>query len=74
LVFQSPLELFRQLDTRWQIGRTHVELGELALARIDTTTARDHFAQALAAFEALQAAPDVARTRAVIEQIQGVEH
>jgi len=62
----QALEIFAGLETRWQIGRTCVELGELALAQTDTAAARDHFSRALAAFEALQAAPDVARTRAAL--------
>jgi len=63
------LELFAGLETRWQIGRTRFELGELAQARNDTAAARDHFSRALAAFEALQAAPDVARARAGLESL-----
>lgn len=62
----QALALFQELDTRWQIGCTFFELGELALAQSDTITARDHFAQALAAFEAMRATPDVARTRAAM--------
>jgi tetratricopeptide (TPR) repeat protein len=69
----QALTLFHELDTGWQIGRTFFELGELALAQSDTITARDHFAQALEAFEAMRAIPDVARTQAMMEQVRGVE-
>jgi len=61
------LELFEGLETRWQIGRTCVELGELARAQTDTAAARGHFSRALAAFEALQAAPDAAHARAALK-------
>jgi tetratricopeptide (TPR) repeat protein len=60
------LELFKGLETRWQIGRTLFELGELARARVDVTAARAHYAAALAEFERLGAAPDVTRTRAAL--------
>ncbi len=62
----QALVLFQDLDTRWQIGRTLFELGELAAARAETTTARDYFSRALAAFEEMKAAPDAARMRAVL--------
>jgi hypothetical protein len=63
----QALELFRGLDTRWQIGRTLFELGELARARDDSAGAREHFTLALAAFEEMKAAPDAARARAALE-------
>jgi tetratricopeptide (TPR) repeat protein len=64
------LELFRALDTRWQIGRTLFELGELALARSNTAMARDNYERALQAFLAVKAAPDEVRTRAVLERLR----
>jgi tetratricopeptide (TPR) repeat protein len=60
---KQALVLFESLDTRWQIGRTLSELGELALAQRGTEAARDYFSRALAAFEALGAVPDANRTR-----------
>lgn len=60
------LDVFSGLDTRWQIGRTLHELGELARARANTDAARDFLSQALAAFEAMRAAPDAGRTRAAL--------
>jgi tetratricopeptide (TPR) repeat protein len=62
----QALELFRGLDARWQIGRTLFELGQLATDRASTAEARDFFTRALAAFEEMCAAPDVARTRAAL--------
>jgi Tetratricopeptide repeat len=64
---KRALELFEGLETHWQAGRTRCELGALAQARNDTAAARDHFSQALAAFEAMRAAPDAERTRAALE-------
>ena len=59
----QALELFQQLDTRWQIGRTLFELVELALSRNENTAAHEHFSRALAAFEKIGALPDATRTR-----------
>lgn len=60
------LELFRGLDTRWQIGRTLFELGELARVRKNWTSARGHYSAALVAFEEMRAVPDAERTRAAL--------
>ncbi len=65
----QALESFQDLDTRWQIGRTLSELGELAVARAEAAAARDYFSRALAAFEAMKAAPDAARVRAALEAL-----
>ncbi len=62
----QAVALFSALDTRWQIGRTHVELGELARLRSDMAAARGHFSRALAEFEELGAAPDAARTHTAL--------
>jgi hypothetical protein len=59
---QQALELFQQLDTRWQIGRTLFELGELSLTQ-ESMDAREQFSLALSAFETMNALPDAARTR-----------
>jgi len=63
----QALELFRGLDTRWQIGRTLFELGELAAARGEAAVAREQLSLALTAFEEMKAAPDAARARAALE-------
>src|SRR5437870_407919 len=57
------MKTFRSLKTRWQIGRTLYELGELSLAQGDTAKACDHFTRALSAFEEMKAGPDVERVR-----------
>jgi len=62
-LLNKALELFQQLDTRWQIGRTLFELGELALSRSENTAAHEHFSRALDAFEEIGALPDAARAR-----------
>jgi hypothetical protein len=65
--FNQALGLFEQLDTRWQIGRTLFELGELARTQLqDRTAVRAHFARALTAFEEIQAAPDAGRIQVVL--------
>lgn len=69
----KALELFLGLEARWQSGRTLFELGELAVARMDAAGARNYFARALAAFEALRAAPDAERTRKAIEMLQAFD-
>lgn len=59
----QALEIFQQLGTRWQVGRTLFELGELAHAQADTIGAHERFSEALAVFESMNALPDAARTR-----------
>ena len=61
--FDRALEIFQQMDTRWQIGRTLFELGELASTQLETSNARHYFARALSVFEIVGALPDLARTR-----------
>jgi tetratricopeptide (TPR) repeat protein len=62
----QALALFHDLGTGWQIGRTLFALAELALARADADAAGEYFRQALAAFEAMKAAPEAARTQAAL--------
>jgi len=64
--FQRAFELFNELGTRWQLARTLSELGELEMARGNLDTAREHYARALEHFAALDALPDVERTRALM--------
>jgi tetratricopeptide (TPR) repeat protein len=66
----QALKLFGELGTRWQIGRTLFELGELDLAQSSPAKARGTFSRALAEFEAMQAAPDVERTRAALAELK----
>ena len=66
---QQALDLFQQLDARWQIGRTFFELGDLDLARMESTEAQEQFSRALSVFESMSALPDVARTREKIAML-----
>src|SRR2546430_2388844 len=43
----QALILFQQLGTRWQLGRTWLEFGELAAAQSETLQARDYLQLAL---------------------------
>jgi tetratricopeptide (TPR) repeat protein len=65
--FEQALEIFQQMNTPWQIGRTLFELGELSIPLADISSARDYFTRALSAFETLSALPDAARTRQKLE-------
>jgi hypothetical protein len=67
----QAVELFREYGARWQLGRTFYELGELGKARDDLDVARQGFTQALAEFEAMQALPDVNRTRLALGALAG---
>ncbi|MBL8163944.1 MAG: tetratricopeptide repeat protein [Anaerolineae bacterium] len=65
----KALEIFEKLETRWQIGRTFYELGELARLQDNTTAAYSYYSKALANFEALGAAPDANRTRTALDRL-----
>jgi tetratricopeptide (TPR) repeat protein len=64
----QALGLFTKLGTRWQIGRTLFELGELNL--IDSRMkAREYYSQALGSFEEIQASPNAERTRVALNSL-----
>jgi hypothetical protein len=63
----KALELFEELGTRWQIGRTCEELAALAAARSDSDRAQVQLTRALSAYRAMDARPDVERTRRALE-------
>ena len=65
----QALEIFADLGTNWQLGRTLAECAEVARQRNDVAGARDFLARALAAFEALGALPDLERTRAALARL-----
>jgi len=65
----QALDLFQELETRWQIGRTLFELAELAMARADQKEARDYYSRALVTFEEMGANPDAARTREAMRSL-----
>lgn len=69
--FLEALDLCRGLDTRWQIGRTLFELGELEQAQMNPGKARDHFSSAMAEFEKLRAVPDLIKTQKALEALDG---
>jgi len=66
----QALNLFQDLGTHWQIGRTWLELGELAAAQNELAQARDCFQRALDDFEALRATPDADRARAALAEVR----
>lgn len=63
---KKAIEVFTELDSKWQLGRTLSEMAELERARSNVEAARDYGSQALAAFEAMQAEPDAERVRAML--------
>ena len=65
----QALKLFSDLKTLWQAGRTLVELAELDLSRSDQEGARDHYSQAIKAFESMKALPEVERLRVALKAI-----
>jgi tetratricopeptide (TPR) repeat protein len=62
----KAMEIFTKLQTGWQIGRTYFEMGEVARSMSDLARAQGYFNQALAAFEAMKAMPDIERTRVAL--------
>ena len=68
----QALDLFNGLNTRWQIGRTLFELGELARVQKDIAAAREYFARAQVEFKEMHAAPDAAQTKAALEGLKGL--
>jgi hypothetical protein len=64
---KQAVEILESLETRWQLGRTFFELGELAMEKSEPGQAGDYFEAAFQAFESLQARPDAARARAALE-------
>jgi tetratricopeptide (TPR) repeat protein len=67
--FDRALEIFQQMNTRWQVGRTLLEMGELALERSNITMAHGHYVRALEALESVQAIPEITRICAAIEKL-----
>jgi tetratricopeptide (TPR) repeat protein len=62
----QALRLFEDLNTRWQLGRTWLEFGELAKAQRRPAQARECFQRALDLFVAMRAAPDAQRARGAL--------
>ena len=66
----QAIVMFSDLETRWQLGRTHFELGELAVARSSMDEAREQYSTALNLFEEMGASPDAARALSALESSQ----
>ena len=67
---KQALELFTKLGTRWQIGRTLFELGELKLAQSgEKAKAIEYYSQALGSFQEIQAMTNAERTRAALNSL-----
>lgn len=60
------LELFDQLGTTWQRGRTLVEMAELEVSRSDQTLAQQYLSKALEAFEVMKAAPEANKAKSAM--------
>ena len=65
----QALEMFNEMKTRYQIGRTLFELGESSAAQRDTEKARKYFASAIESFESMQAITEMARVRVALEKL-----
>lgn len=65
----QALASFEKLETPWQIGRTLVEIAELARAQSDHENAHSHYSRALTEFESVKAIPDIDRARNVLETL-----
>jgi tetratricopeptide (TPR) repeat protein len=70
----KAMEIFTMLQAGWQIGRTYFEMGEAAQSLSDSERAQGYFNQALAAFEAMKAMPDIERTRAALGLLNKSTH
>jgi tetratricopeptide (TPR) repeat protein len=66
---EQAAEIFSQLETSWQLGRTHMELAELEQARANPAAAKAHLSRALGAFESLGAATDAERAREALKAL-----
>jgi tetratricopeptide (TPR) repeat protein len=66
---EKALEIFEELEIRWQVGRTLFELGELAMEKTDGGAAQTYFSRAQEVFKEMGARPDLIRTQAKIESL-----
>jgi tetratricopeptide (TPR) repeat protein len=67
---KQALELFTKSGSRWQIGRTLFELGEIKLAQSgEKNKAIEYYSQALGSFEEIRAVPDADRTRKALNSL-----
>jgi tetratricopeptide (TPR) repeat protein len=66
---RRALYSFEKIETRWQLGRTLAELGELAAAQTNYGRANDYYVQALEAFTAMEANPDSLRAQKALDSL-----
>ena len=66
---QQALDLFTSYPLPWQVGRTLLEMGQLARARGNPSEARDRLSRALQAFERLRAEPYARSARAALDAL-----
>jgi hypothetical protein len=62
MYLKEALQSFTTMSARFEIGRTHLALAELAHARANSVTAAQHLSTAQSLFEALQVPGYVAHT------------
>ena len=65
--FGRAVEIFVDLGTRWQLGRTLVDLAEAHASGGDQAAARADYTRALEAFEAVGAGPAAEEVRRAIQ-------
>jgi tetratricopeptide (TPR) repeat protein len=66
---RQALQMFAELNTRWQLGRTYAEMAELAHDQAKDEKARGLYVKAIDAFEAMGAAPDLKRAQDAVSRI-----
>jgi tetratricopeptide (TPR) repeat protein len=62
----QAMEIFTSLEMGMQVGRTYFEMGEVARNLGEAERAQGFYNEALTAFEAMKATPDIDRTRALL--------
>ena len=70
ICLQLALKIFEDREAHWQSARTMVALGELSNLRGQKKHSLEMFQKAVQKFEALQAIPDLKRTKALLEPIK----
>lgn len=65
----KAMEIFEDLETTWQLGRTHYEFGQLYAAQDKPKEARKHYEQAIKRYESMGARPNIERTQAALKAI-----
>ena len=63
----QALDLFTELNCKWQMGRTLFELAQINIKK--KTKALEYFSQALNIFEEIQAVPYVERVRSALTSL-----